>query len=67
MHPDFLVVGAGVAGLRAAIEPAQAGEVLVIPNPLFNEPRSSRAYGLNAHASAMPLRCIPKFAQALTP
>jgi len=30
MDPDFLVVGAGVAGLRAAIELAEAGSVLIV-------------------------------------
>src|ERR1043166_3990755 len=30
MHPDFLVIGAGGAGLRAAIELAGAGTVLVV-------------------------------------
>ena len=30
MDPDFLVIGAGVAGLRAAIELAAAGRVLVV-------------------------------------
>jgi L-aspartate oxidase len=30
MDADFLVIGAGVAGLRAAIELAQAGDVLVV-------------------------------------
>jgi glycine/D-amino acid oxidase-like deaminating enzyme len=30
MNPDYLVIGAGVAGLRAAIELAEAGSVLVI-------------------------------------
>ena len=27
MNPDYLVIGAGVAGLRAAIELAEAGKV----------------------------------------
>ncbi|MCC6264969.1 MAG: FAD-binding protein, partial [Bryobacterales bacterium] len=30
MTPDFLVIGAGVAGLQAAIELSDAGEVLVV-------------------------------------
>ena len=30
MDPDFLVIGAGVAGMRAAIELAEAGRVLVV-------------------------------------
>ncbi|HEX7288708.1 MAG TPA: FAD-binding protein, partial [Candidatus Angelobacter sp.] len=29
-HADFIVVGAGVAGLRAAIALAEAGTVLVL-------------------------------------
>ena len=30
MGPDFLVIGAGVAGLRAAIELSEAGTVLEV-------------------------------------
>ena len=44
MNPDFLVIGAGVAGLRAAIELAEAGSVLVedsveniLRNPLVRD------------------------------
>ncbi|MGB7985568.1 MAG: FAD-dependent oxidoreductase, partial [Terracidiphilus sp.] len=29
-HVDFLVIGAGVAGLRAAVELARHGDVLVV-------------------------------------
>jgi len=45
MHPDFLVVGAGVAGLRAAIELAPAGEVLVIAKDTLHESSSEYAQG----------------------
>ncbi|MCS6952161.1 MAG: L-aspartate oxidase [Bryobacterales bacterium] len=45
MHPDFLVVGAGVAGLRAAIELAQAGRVLVIAKDSLDESSSQYAQG----------------------
>ena len=45
MNPDFLVVGAGVAGLRAAIELAQAGEVLVIAKDTLHESSSEYAQG----------------------
>src|SRR5215469_6773766 len=45
MHPDFLIVGAGVAGLRAAIELAQAGEVLVIAKDTLHESSSEYAQG----------------------
>src|SRR5215510_3965547 len=45
MDPDFLVVGAGVAGLRAAIELAQAGEVLVIAKDTLHESSSEYAQG----------------------
>src|SRR5712692_3708158 len=45
MSPDFLVVGAGVAGLRAAIELAQAGEVLVIAKDTLHESSSEYAQG----------------------
>ena len=45
MNPDFLVVGAGVAGLRAAIELAQAGEVLVVAKDTLHESSSEYAQG----------------------
>src|SRR5215472_18797502 len=45
MNPDFLVVGAGVAGLRAAIELAPAGEVLVIAKDTLRESSSEYAQG----------------------
>lgn len=43
--PDFLVVGAGVAGLRAAIELAQAGEVLIVAKDNLRESSSEYAQG----------------------
>jgi len=45
MNPDFLVVGAGVAGLRAAIELAEAGKVLVIAKDTLHESSSEYAQG----------------------
>ncbi|HUP03949.1 MAG TPA: L-aspartate oxidase [Bryobacteraceae bacterium] len=45
MHPDFLVIGAGVAGLRAAIELAEAGQVLVIAKEGLRESSSEYAQG----------------------
>jgi L-aspartate oxidase len=44
-EPEFIVIGAGVAGLRAAIELAEAGSVLLltkgeIPNPGKLDPKS---------------------------
>ncbi|MGE5647589.1 MAG: L-aspartate oxidase [Acidobacteriota bacterium] len=45
MDPDFLVVGAGVAGLRAAIELAQAGSVLVVAKDSLRESSSEYAQG----------------------
>jgi L-aspartate oxidase len=45
MAPDFLVVGAGVAGLRAAIELAEAGEVLVLAKDSLRESSSEYAQG----------------------
>lgn len=45
MDPDFLVVGAGVAGLRAAIELAPAGNVLVIAKDTLHESSSEYAQG----------------------
>jgi L-aspartate oxidase len=45
MTPDFLVVGAGIAGLRAAIELSKAGEVLVIAKAGLRESSSEYAQG----------------------
>jgi L-aspartate oxidase len=45
LHTDFLVVGAGVAGLRAAIELSAAGRVLVIAKDSLQESSSLYAQG----------------------
>src|SRR5947208_2626245 len=45
MQPDFLVIGAGVAGLRAAIELAAAGTVLVVAKDTLRESSSEYAQG----------------------
>jgi len=45
IHTDFIVVGAGVAGLRAAIELAPAGSVLVIAKDSLRESSSEYAQG----------------------
>jgi L-aspartate oxidase len=45
MNPDYLVIGAGVAGLRAAIELAEAGTVLVIAKESLKESSSEYAQG----------------------
>lgn len=45
IHCDFLVVGAGVAGLRAAIELAPAGRVLVVAKDSLRESSSEYAQG----------------------
>jgi L-aspartate oxidase len=45
MNPDFLVIGAGVAGLRAAIELAGAGQVLVVAKDSLRESSSEYAQG----------------------
>ena len=42
---DFLVIGAGVAGLRAAIELSQAGRVLVVAKDRLRESASEYAQG----------------------
>jgi L-aspartate oxidase len=52
MEPDFLVIGAGVAGLRAAIELAAAGRVLVIAKESLHESASEYAQGGIAAALA---------------
>ncbi|MCC6862381.1 MAG: L-aspartate oxidase [Bryobacterales bacterium] len=45
MTADFLVIGAGVAGLRAAIELSRAGEVLVVAKDTLQESSSEYAQG----------------------
>src|ERR1039458_4928803 len=45
MNPDYLVIGAGVAGLRAAIELAEAGSVLVVAKESLKESSSEYAQG----------------------
>ncbi|HEX7360821.1 MAG TPA: L-aspartate oxidase [Bryobacteraceae bacterium] len=45
IRTDFVVVGAGIAGLRAAIELASAGEVLVIAKGSLRESSSEYAQG----------------------
>ncbi len=52
MDPDFLVIGAGVAGLRAAIELAPAGRVLVVAKEGLHESASEYAQGGIAAALA---------------
>lgn len=51
MKSDFLVIGAGVAGLRAAIELAGAGDVLVLAKDRLQE--SSSAYAQGGIAAAL--------------
>jgi L-aspartate oxidase len=50
--PDYLVIGAGVAGLRAAIELADAGRVLVVAKESLRESSSEYAQGGIAAALA---------------
>ena len=45
METDFLVIGAGVAGLRAAIEASEAGRVLVLTKDRLTESASEYAQG----------------------
>ncbi len=45
MYPDFLVIGAGVAGLRAAIDLAAGGSVLVVAKESLSESSSEYAQG----------------------
>src|SRR5689334_23746657 len=45
MDPDFLVIGAGVAGMRAAIQLASAGRVLVVAKDTLRESSSEYAQG----------------------
>ena len=45
MSPDYLVIGAGVAGMRAAIELAEAGSVLIVAKDSLRESSSEYAQG----------------------
>ncbi len=45
INTDYLVIGAGVAGLRAAIELAEAGQVLVVAKESLRESASEYAQG----------------------
>ena len=45
MNADYLVIGAGVAGMRAAIELAAAGTVLVVAKDALRESSSEYAQG----------------------
>ncbi len=45
MNADFLVIGAGVAGLSAAIELAEAGTVLIVAKESLQESSSEYAQG----------------------
>jgi L-aspartate oxidase len=45
METDFLVIGAGVAGLRAAVEAAEGGRVLVLTKDRLTESASEYAQG----------------------
>jgi L-aspartate oxidase len=51
-NPDFLVIGGGVAGLRAAIELAESGRVLVVTKNSLHESSSEYAQGGIAAALA---------------
>ena len=44
-HVDFVVVGCGIAGLRAAIELGQAGSVLVLAKTELSESATAWAHG----------------------
>src|SRR4051812_7537545 len=51
METDFIVIGSGVAGLRAAVELAQAGRVLILTK---TEPMESNSrYAQGGIAAAM--------------
>ena len=44
-NTDFLIIGAGIAGLRAAIELSEAGRVLVVTKEALGESNTSYAQG----------------------
>ena len=45
MDTDFLIVGAGVAGLRAFIEASKGGQVLVLTKDRWTESASEYSQG----------------------
>jgi len=45
VHTDFVVIGAGVAGMRAAIELAKSGSVLIVAKDSLHESSSEYAQG----------------------
>ena len=45
MQTDFIVIGAGIAGLRAAITLAQCGSVIVVTKEQLGESNTSYAQG----------------------
>src|SRR5271165_2725850 len=49
-HVDYLVIGSGVAGVRAAIELSQAGTVLVLAKSDLSESATAYAQGCIAVA-----------------
>ena len=43
--PDYIVIGSGVAGLRAAVELAQQGRVIVLTKDRLDESNTEYAQG----------------------
>jgi succinate dehydrogenase/fumarate reductase flavoprotein subunit len=55
---DFLVVGAGVAGLRAAIELAPSGRVLVVAKDSLRESSSEYVALIDTLNTWVALHCL---------
>ena len=59
-HVDFVVMGAGVAGLRAAVELARHGEVLLVTKESIAESNTHYAQGGIAVRATRTSRCTSK-------
>ena len=58
-HVDYVVVGCGMAGLRAAIELGQAGSVLVLAKSELGESATEWAQGGNRRGAERRRRDQP--------
>ena len=45
IHGDFIIIGSGIAGLRAAVELAQAGDITIITKADPSESNTEYAQG----------------------